>query len=194
MVKVAEIDPLYYDASYYMTPEDEGKKAYQLLLEAMEESGYAAIAKLTMHQREHIVVVRPRANGMTLHTMYYTNEIREVAEYGKSDKSVEPKPAEKKLAEQLIESLAAKFEPEKYKDQYQESMRAMIDAKQQGQEIAEAPHPKLAPVIDLMEALKKSIAEKQPSTSGGKKPPVRTISAVAQAPEKKRASKKSSAG
>ena len=63
----------------------------------MEESGYAAIAKLTMHQREHIVVVRPRANGMTLHTMYYTNEVREVAEYGQSDASAEPKPAEKSL-------------------------------------------------------------------------------------------------
>src|ERR1700676_1327506 len=173
-VKVDEIDPLYYDASYYVTPEDEGKKAYQLLLEAMEESGYAAIAKLTMHQREHIVVIRPRAKGMTLHTMFYTNEIREVAEYGQSDKSAEPKPQEKKLAEQLIESLAAKFEPEKYKDQYQESMRAMIDAKQQGQEVAEAPHPKLAPVIDLMEALKKSIAEKQPAAANsGRKPPVR---------------------
>src|ERR1700730_9986434 len=98
-VKVDEIDPLYYDASYYVTPEDEGKKAYQLLLAAMEESGYAAIAKLTMHQREHIVVVRPRANGMTLHTMYYTNEVREVAEYGQTDKSAEPKPQEKKLAE-----------------------------------------------------------------------------------------------
>jgi DNA end-binding protein Ku len=87
----------------------------------------------------------------------------------------------------LIESLAAKFEPEKYKDQYQESMRAMIDAKQQGQEIAAAQHPKLAPVIDLMEALKKSIAEKQPSTSGGKKPPVRTVPPAEAAPAQKRA-------
>jgi len=191
-VKVDEIDPLYYDASYYVTPEDEGKKAYQLLLAAMEESGYAAIAKLTMHQREHIVVVRPRANGMTLHTMYYTNEIREVAEYGQSDKSAEPKPQEKKLAEQLIESLAAKFEPEKYKDQYQDSMRGLIEAKQQGQEVAEAPHPKLAPVIDLMEALKKSIADKQPSAAtSGRKPPVRSIQAVAAQAPAKRASKKS---
>jgi DNA end-binding protein Ku len=195
-VKVDEIDPLYFDASYYVTPEDEGRKAYQLLLDAMDESNYAAIAKLTMHQREHIVVVRPRSKGMTLHTMFYANEIREVAEYGKIDAASEPKPAEKKLAEQLIESLAAPFEPEKYKDQYAESMKAMIDAKQQGQEIATAEHPKLAPVIDLMEALKKSIAEKQPTTAGGKKPPVRAISAQAQAqsaaPEKKR--KKSSAG
>ena len=193
-VKVDEIDPLYFDASYYVTPEDEGRKAYQLLLDAMEESGYAAIAKLTMHQREHIVVVRPRTKGMTLHTMFYTNEIREVAEYGKIDAASEPKPAEKKLAEQLIESLAAPFEPNKYKDNYMESMEKMIEAKRQGQEIAVAEHPKLAPVIDLMEALKKSIAEKTPTTAGGKKPPVRAISAQAQAaaPEKKR--KKSSAG
>src|SRR5256885_1546030 len=159
--KIEEIDPLYYDASYYVTPEDEGKKAYQLLLEAMEESGYAAIAKITMHQREHIVVIRPRANGMTLHTMFYTNEIRQVAEYGQRAPAAEPKEQEKKLAMQLIESLAAKFEPEKYKDQYQESMQALIVAKQKGLEIVPAPHPKLAPVIDLMDALKKSIAEKE---------------------------------
>jgi DNA end-binding protein Ku len=95
----------------------------------------------------------------------------------------------------LIESLAAKFEPEKYKDQYNESMRAMIDAKQQGQEVAAVQHPKLAPVIDLMEALKKSIAEKQPTTSGGKKPPVRSVPATAQAqaPVQKRA-KRSTGG
>src|SRR3984893_14868582 len=178
-VKIDEIDPLYYDASYYVTPEDEGKKAYQLLLKAMEESGYAAIAKLTMHQREHIVVVRPRANGMTLHTMYYTNEVREVAEYGQSDASAEPKPAEKKLAEQLIESLAAKFEPEKYNDQYQESMRAMIEPNHQPQETPPAQHPKLAPATNQIKPLKKSISEKQPTTSGGKKPPVRTVPAPA---------------
>src|SRR5271169_4143419 len=78
-VKLDEVDPLYFDASYYVTPEDAGKKAYHLLLEAMQDSGYAAIAKLTMHQRENIVVMRPRAKGLTLHTMFYANEIREVA-------------------------------------------------------------------------------------------------------------------
>src|SRR4029077_1724024 len=188
-VKVDEIDPLYYDASYYVTPEDEGKKAYQLLLNAMESSGYAAIAKLTMHQREHIVVVRPRAKGMTLHTMFYTNEIRQVAEYGRTDSNAHPKDAEKKLATQLIESLAAPFEPDKYKDNYMESMKNMIEAKREGHEIAEVAHPKLAPVIDLMDALKKSIAEKQP---GAKKPPVRAVpgATAQQAPEKKRAGKK----
>ena len=193
-VRVDEIDPLYYESSYYVTPEDEGRKAYQLLLDAMEESGYAAVAKITMHQREHIVVIRPRANGMTLHTMFYTNEIREVAEYGKRTPAAEPKEAEKKLATQLIESLAAKFEPEKYKDQYQESMKAMIAAKQAGQEVAEVPHAKMAPVIDLMEALKKSIAEK--SQPAAKKPPVRAVPAASSRgqEETRTAKKKRSAG
>ena len=192
-VRLEEIDPLYYESSYYVTPEDEGRKAYQLLLDAMEDSGYAAIAKITMHQREHIVVVRPRANGMTLHTMFYTNELREVAEYGKRTPAAEPKEAEKKLATQLIESLAAKFEPEKYKDQYQESMKALIAAKQAGQEVAEVPRAKMAPVIDLMEALKKSIAEKeQPSAS--KKPPVRAVPAASAREERQTPKRKRSAG
>jgi DNA end-binding protein Ku len=180
-VKLDEIDPLYYESSYYVTPEDEGRKAYQLLLEAMEETGYAAVAKITMHQREHIVVIRPRENGMTLHTMFYTNEIRQVAEYGQPSTAAEPREQEKKLATQLIESLAAKFEPEKYKDQYQESMKALIAAKQEGREIAAAPHLKLAPVIDLMDALKKSIAEKEKPAA--KKPPVRAVPAAARQEE-----------
>lgn len=200
-VRIEEIDPLYYDASYYVTPEDEGRKAYQLLLKAMEETGYAAVAKITMHQREHIVVIRPRANGMTLHTMFYNSEIRQVAEYGQSSEAAEPREQEKKLATQLISSLAAKFEPEKYKDQYQESMKGLIAAKQQGREVAEAPHPKLAPVIDLMEALRKSIAEKEKpaaaavaasgAASGGKRPPVRSVPAPAQREQKERRNKKS---
>jgi DNA end-binding protein Ku len=192
-VRLEEIDPLYYESSYYVTPEDEGRKAYQLLLDAMEDSGYAAIAKITMHQREHIVVIRPRENGMTLHTMFYTNEIREVAEYGKRTPAAEPKEAEKKLATQLIESLAAKFEPEKYKDQYQEGMKALIEAKQAGQEVAEVPRAKMALVIDLMEALKKSIAEKE-KPAASKKPPVRAVPAASAREERQTPKRKRSAG
>ena len=181
-VKVDEIDPLYYDASYYLTPEEEGEKAYSLLLKAMEESGYAAIAKVTMHQREHIVVIRPRAEGMTLHTMFYQSEIRGVAEFSRQDK-VEPKEQEKKLAMQLIESLAATFEPAKYRDEYQQSMRTLIAAKQKGQEVIGTVHPQRAPVIDLMDALRKSINAK-PTASTAKKPPVRAISSASQATRK----------
>jgi DNA end-binding protein Ku len=196
-VKLQEMDPLYFDSSYYLSPEDAGVKAYQLLMKAMEESGYGAIAKLTMHQREHIVIVRPGTRGMTLHTMFYSNEIR-AAESVPTDK-IELKDQEKKLAQQLIASLAAPFEPQKYRDEYQENLRAMISAKLKGQQVTEVAHPHLAPVIDLMEALKKSLAEKQAPAEAaalsavgpvslGKKPPARAVQPVPVA--QKRAGKK----
>ncbi len=190
-VKLDEMDPLYFDASYYVSPEDAGVKAYKLLMKAMEESGHGAIAKLTMHQREHIVIIRPGSKGMTLHTMFYSNEIR-AAESVPTDK-VEVKEQEKKLAQQLIESLAAPFEPQKYRDQYQENVRGLIDAKLKGKEVTEVAQPHLAPVIDLMEALKKSLAEKQAPAAGsasvsavpaGKKPPARAVQPIAVAPKK----------
>jgi DNA end-binding protein Ku len=174
-VKLDEVDPLYFESSYYVTPEEEGKKAYHLLLKALEESNYCAIAKLSMHQREHIVIIRPRNNGLTLHTMFYQSEIREISEYGRND-NIEVKDAEKKLAVQLIENLAAEFEPQKYRDEYQEGMRALIAAKQQGQHVAGVSHPVRAPVVDLMAALKQSL-EQRP-TAPVKKPPVRAIAIV----------------
>lgn len=195
-VKLKEMDPLYFDSSYYVSPEDAGVKAYQLLMKAMEESGYGAIAKLTMHQREHIVIVRPGTRGMTLHTMFYSNEIR-AAESVPTDK-IEIKDQERKLAQQLIESLAAPFEPQKYRDEYQENLKAMIAAKLKGQQVTEVAQPHLAPVIDLMEALKKSLAEKQAPVASapaatlaetapmpaGKKPPARAVQPVAVAQKK----------
>jgi len=193
-VKVDEIDPLYLDASYYVNPEDPGVKAYTLLMQAMKETGYAAIAKLTMHQREHIVILRPGAKVMTLHTMYYSNEIRAAETL---PENVEVKEPEKKLAEQLIQSLAAPFQPQKYRDDYSDSVRAMIAAKLAGKEITEAPQPHMAPVIDLMEALKKSLASKPApgaakatpvaeqvgpvAVPSGKKPPARAVQPAAAA-------------
>jgi DNA end-binding protein Ku len=193
-VKTEEVDPVYFDASYYATPEEAGQKAYHLLLSAMEESGYSAIAKLYMHQREYIVVIRPRDHGLTLHTMFYADEIRSVAEYGQKN-GAEPKEQEKKLAMQLIESLAAPFDPKKYHDEYRASLRGMIEAKLKGQEVAAAPHPQLAPVVDLMEALKKSLAGKQAAESKAAPAPVEMktpMKAVPQAvPARKRAGKRS---
>jgi DNA end-binding protein Ku len=203
-VKLNEIDPLYFDSSYYITPEDPGIKAYTLLMKAMQETGYGAVAKITMHQREHIVIIRPGAKNMTLHTMFYQNEIR-AAEAVPTDK-VEVKDQEKKLAEQLIESLASPFQPEKYRDEYSDNVRAMIAAKLQGQEVAQTPQPHLAPVIDLMDALKKSIANKpaakapvavpaaQPAAqagpvpvAAGKKPPARSVEPAASTRKNKKA-------
>ncbi len=157
-VKAEGIDPIYFDASYFMVPEDAGKKAYHLLFETMRKSGFSAIAKIAMHQREYTVVVRPHADGLLLHTMFYPEEVREVPEF-KRDESVTVKPQEVALAEKLVEGLAADFDPSKYHDEYQGRLLQMIEAKREGQQIEEQAPRKRAPVIDLMAALQKSLGE-----------------------------------
>jgi DNA end-binding protein Ku len=158
-VKLQEVDPLYYDQSYYIVPEEAGKKPYYLLVDTMEKSGYVAVAKISMHQREYTILVRPRQGGLTLHTMYYENEIREVPEYGRRG-DFEVRPQEIKLAEQLVESLATPFEPKKYTDAYQARLKELIEAKQQGKEAQPTEARRLAPVIDLMDALQKSLKDR----------------------------------
>ena len=167
-VQLNEIDPLYFDASYYATPEEPGRRAYQLLLETMQKTGYAAMAKVAMHNREYTVVIRPREDGLTLHTIYYANEVRAIPEYGQT-KNTEVKAQEIQLAEQLVKSLAAPFDPEKYEDAYQKRLSDMIDAKREGKAVKETKGKKLAPVIDLMAALQRSLnqagTEKKPAAS-----------------------------
>jgi DNA end-binding protein Ku len=170
--KLEEIDPLYFDASYYATPESGGAKAYRLLHEAMKKTGYAGIAKVTMHNREYIIIVRPRENGLTLHTMFYSNEIRAAAESG--TEKFEIREQERSLATQLIESLAAKFEPEKYHDTYQDALRTLIDAKAKGQDVIAVPQVAQAAPVDLMAALKASLAQK-PGAQPEKKTLLRVV-------------------
>src|ERR1700733_783600 len=159
-VSLSEVDPIYFQASYYSAPEDPGRRAYSLLLQAMEKMNVAAIAKVTLHSREQIVLMRPYHKGIVLHTLYFPAEVREISEYGKVESKSLQKP-EIELAEQFIRQLTAKFEPEQYKDEYQQRVLDMIETKRAGQVVAGQPQkPKLAPVIDLMEALKKSIADR----------------------------------
>lgn len=161
-VKSAEVDAVYYESSYYMAPDDAGEKPYALLFEALKRSGHVGIAKLTMHNREHIVILRPGKQGMLLHTMYYEDEVRKVEEFRTDTSLVKDK--ELDLAMMLITSLQAEFEPAKYEDSYRKNVMAMIEAKVKGQEVVATPQAEhLAPVIDIMEALKASLA-------AGKKP------------------------
>ena len=157
-VRAEGIDPIYFDASYFMVPEDAGKKAYHLLLETMHKSGYSAIAKIAMHQREYTVVVRPHPDGLMLHTMFYPEEVREVPEF-RRDESVTVKPQEVALAQKLVEGLAADFDPSKYHDEYQGRLMQLIEAKKEGQSVPTEAPKKRAPVIDLMQALQKSLGE-----------------------------------
>jgi DNA end-binding protein Ku len=172
-VKISEIDPLYYETSYYALPEAPGKKAYHLLIEVMEKSGYAAVAKVGMHRREFIVVIRPRNNGLTLHTMYYPNEVRAVPDYGATD-HVTIRPQEVELAEQLVKKMAAPFEPGQYEDEYRNRVIELVEAKAEGKTLKGEPRKKMAPVIDLMQALQKSIGK-----SAAAKPPARAKRASA---------------
>ena len=167
-VKSAEVDPIYFESSYYLAPDDAGEKPYALLFSALQKSGYVGVAKISMHNREHIVILRPGAKGILLHTMYYRDEIRQVEEFRTDTSLVREKELE--LATSLVESLAAAFEPEKYSDGYRENLKAMIAAKVAGRETVEAPPPQhLAPVIDIMEALKASLAQaKKPVASAGR--------------------------
>jgi DNA end-binding protein Ku len=156
-VKQEQIDPIYLDASYLALPEKDADKPYQLFLKALEDTGRVGIAKLAMHQREYTVFIRPRDGGITIHTMYFANEIRSVPGYGEKPKNLQLKPQEIKLAEQLVESLSENFKPEKYHDTFQEQLRALVEAKQKGRTITERVVPQKGKVISIVDALKSSV-------------------------------------
>ena len=163
-VKSDEVDPVYFESSYYMAPDDAGEKPYALLYDVLKKSGYVGVAKIAMHNREHIVIFRPGATGMLMHTMYYTHEIRKVEEFRTDVSVVSDK--EVALAQMLVETLAAPFTPDKYKDNYRENLQAMIDAKIKGQEVVAPAATEPAKVIDIMEALKQSLSlAKKPAAS-----------------------------
>jgi DNA end-binding protein Ku len=159
-VKLSDVDPIYFETSYFSVPDEAGRRGYTLLLETMEEMQVAAIAQVTMHQRERTVIVRPYNGGLTLHTLYYPNEIRDVPGYGKN-KAANLKKPEITLAEQFAKGLIEPFKPEQYHDNYRARVEKLIESKEKG---TAAPKPekekKLAPVVDLMTALKQSIANK----------------------------------
>jgi DNA end-binding protein Ku len=158
-VKAEDVDPVYLESSYYMGPDEGGEKPYALLFEALKETKYCGVAKIAMHNREHIVVVRPGSTGMILHTMYFADEVRKADEHRTDTSSVDEKHL--KLAKMLIDTLASDFQPEKYHDSYRENLKAMIQAKVEGHRVVETPAAPTTNVIDIMEALKKSLEQKK---------------------------------
>jgi len=170
-VQASQVDPIYLESSYYVAPDEGGEKPYALLYQALRESQYYALAKVAMHNREHIIVLRPGAKGILSHTMYFQDEIRQVDEFRTDTSLVKEK--ELAMAKMLISSLEAEFEPQKYHDQYRANLQKMIEAKIEGKKVVETPAEHIAPVIDIMEALKRSLAEKRK--------PAQTATAVASA-------------
>jgi DNA end-binding protein Ku len=167
-VKLSEVDPVYFDTSYFSIPEEAGERAYALLLQAMTDMDYAAIAKVTMHQREHTVIIRPYQNGLILHTIYYPNEIHEAKGYGKTA-AKNLKKQEIDLAEQFAKALVKPFHPEQFHDSYAERVQQLVESKSAGKPAPKAETGKrLAPVVDLMAALKQSLAGEEKSARTAK--------------------------
>jgi DNA end-binding protein Ku len=156
-VPAAAVDPVYYDKAYYLGPEKGGEKAYKLLLEAMRQTGRTALAKWAARGKQYLVMIRPAKGGLVMQQLMYADEVRPISEVPVGDADL--KDGELKLAVQLIEQIAAEeFRPENYEDEVKKRYHEAIQRKIEGQEITAAPeHPK-AQIIDLMEALKASLA------------------------------------
>ena len=158
-VDLDEIDPVYFDSTYYMVPEKGAGKAYALLLEAMRKSNKVAIARVVLRQKQHLVALRPLKNALSMETMLYADEVVSPETLEGLPEDVTVTDRELAMAQQLIDSLADDFKPERYKDDYRERVLEMIERKAEGQEIVVAEEEEeQAPVVDLMAALEASLA------------------------------------
>jgi DNA end-binding protein Ku len=200
-VDLEEIDPVMFKKSYYLVPEETGAKAYALLREAMADDGRVGIAKVSFRDKEHLAALRFKDEAFVLETMYWPDEIRE-ADFGGVDVSAKIRGQELEMAKQLIESLSGEWNPEEYSDEYREAVLQIVEAKLNGQEIeVVAPEP-TAKVVDLMEALKASVAaakkeadEPAPSRKpAAKKPPTKKKPPAKKPAAKKPAARKKAVG
>lgn len=156
-VPLEEIDPIYFQRSYYLAPEPTGVKAYRLLAQALTESGRVGVAKITLREKEHLATLRLRGDVFVLETMYWPDEIRD-AEFEEVNRNVEVRPQELAMAKSLIDNLTDHFEPTQFVDSYRQRLEEAAEAKVAGQEVAVAVAPgEPTQILDLMEALKASV-------------------------------------
>jgi DNA end-binding protein Ku len=174
-VKADDFDPVFLDKSYHVIPDGDVTKPYALFREAMKERGQYAIAKVAMHNREHIVVIRPDGKELMLHTMFFANEVQQVeVKVGAEKFSAK----ELKLAGQLIDTLTGKFDPAKFHDEYQTNLQRLIEQKQKGERVTVSKSEKPAPVVNILDALRKSLAENKSSAKAAPRTKARKRSAA----------------
>jgi DNA end-binding protein Ku len=168
-VPLAAVDPLYFENTYYLGCEPGAARAYRLLAEAMTTAARVAVGRFTMRGKENLVIIRPHEKRLVLHTIYYADEVRPIAEIDSGAEEA-VKEAELKLARRLIDDLTVKkFEPSKYHDTYRERVEAAARQKLEGQQVSEvAEQPKQGQVIDLMAALKASLGKRAAGSEGTK--------------------------
>jgi DNA end-binding protein Ku len=164
-VKLEDIDPIYFNKSYFLGPNENGEKAYTLLKQAMDDSGKIGLAKIMLHSKEHLAAVRVYDKGLLLETIYYPDEVREIDHVPGIDGNVELNKKELDTAMTLIEQLTTTFDPEKYTDDYRTALSELIESKITGDEVQTAKQaPKKSNVVDLMDALQASVDETKPKT------------------------------
>ncbi|MCA0172350.1 Ku protein [Bacillus sp. RAR_GA_16] len=156
-VELSDIDPIYFNRSYFIGPNDQGTKPYMLLKQAMEESGRIGLAKITIRSKEHLAAVRVYDKGLILETMYFPDEVRAFGNVPDIPEDLEVSDKEKKLAKQLIEQLTTKFDPSQYKDERREAIMALIESKISGNDIKVVEEKPKKNVADLMDALQASL-------------------------------------
>jgi DNA end-binding protein Ku len=191
-VPLASVDPIYYERTYFLGPDKGGDKAYRLLADAMDKQGKVALAKFVMRGKESLVLIRPAQGGLMLHTMYFADEVRDFGEVDKGE-GAKIRDGELELAEKLIAELTHdEFKPEQYKDEYRQRVLDLVNTKVEGKEITTAAAPaERAQVIDLMDALKQSLAKRASSPAAPeseRKPPIKLVKRDAEAapkPERK---------
>jgi DNA end-binding protein Ku len=163
-VELDQVDPIYFDRTYFLAPADAvaQRRPYVLLLDAMKETNTAAVGKFVRQGAEHFCLIRPKGNALALETLFLAEDVRSQAEIEEAVEEIDVKDAELELARQVIGSLEADFDPQELVSDYRRDLKALLEAKLAGEEI-KAPEPveEKAPVIDLMEALKASVAEAQ---------------------------------
>ncbi|NLI91428.1 MAG: Ku protein [Peptococcaceae bacterium] len=164
-VNLSEIDPIYYDKSYYLSPQDTGNKAYTLLRKAMNDTGKIAIAKITIRTKQTLAALRVYNNVLVLETIFYPDEVRPVGQVPGLPEKESVNEKELDIAVKLIENLSAPFEPGKYNDDYRQALQELINMKIEGKEIEIAPEAPHRNVIDLMEALQASLNESKKKTA-----------------------------
>ena len=175
-VPAATVDPVYFDRAYYLGPDEGGAKAYRLLNEAMKQTGRAALARWSARGKQYLVLIRPVDKGLVMQQLLYADEVRSIGEVPIEDAEV--REAELKLAVQIVEQIARdEFHPESYADEVRKRYRAAIQQKVEGREITAAPESPRAQIVDLMEALKASLAAKR--AAGEKKAEAGTASGTA---------------
>jgi DNA end-binding protein Ku len=171
-VKMEQIDPVYFEKSYYLVPGEGAAKAYSLLLLAMQKTGKAAVARFVLHGRQKLSVIRPAGRALSLSTVYFADEVMTLEQFQDLPPlDANPVPRELQMAEQLIESLSVDFDPLKYHDDFRERIMDLIRRKSEGEAVVTQPAAQEAKVIDLMSALEASLAavkKKAPSGKGSK--------------------------